>query len=341
MPVSNEICSMDLPSVIWPAVRASAGVKSNSACSNDGAGLALGVIDVVKTIDSAPAKTSRPSAPQRHDMRDEGGFCPDSPNRNGFSDPAGRNPCVRDRFHQKSLRRGGRKLDHVARADPDARLTGKKSRIRRNHAAIRCQRRSRKADRFQRRNRGFRPVQPEASRKQRCPGKMRPQAIELLCDRAGHRAFRVGLLDRKHQGVAGGRADRRPDAPAKTTGPQQFGVKVRGIDLLGRHRIEVRQKPRFLARNKTLPAWIIEIPLAADPFFHGALDRLGRKPSGHTRACGKKQRTFGIRHYRQTIEYCLPFLRNYCRFIDIVYEWICLHALPRTSLRLIPMIGLR
>jgi len=182
---------------------------------------------------------------------------------------------------------------------------------------------------------------PEASRKQRGAGKMRPQAIELLCDRAGHRPLGVGLLDRKHQGVAGRRTDRCPDAPAKTTGPQQFGVKIRGIDLLGRHRIEVRQKPRFLARNKTLPAWIVEIPLAADPFFHGVLDRLGRKPSGRTWARGKKQRTLGIRNYRQTIEYGLPFLRNHGRFIDIVYEWICLHALPRTFTRLVPMIGLR
>jgi hypothetical protein len=37
----------------------------------------------------------------------------------------------------------------------------------------------------------------------------------------------------------------------------------------------------------------------------------------------------------------LPFLRNHGRFIDIVYEWICLHALPRTFTRLVPMIGLR
>ena len=326
--------------MIWLAVRASAGVKSNSACSNDGAGLALGMIDVVKTIESAPVKTSRAPPRSGTTCATKAGSVPTA--RTGMDFPI--RPDAIPAFDIASIRRACAGADaswiYVARADPDARLAGEKSRIGRNHAAVRCQRRSRKADRFQRRYRGFRPIQPEASRKQRGPGKMRPQAIELLCDRAGHWTLRVGLLDRKHQGVAGGRADRRPDAPAKTTGPQQFGVKIRGIDLLDRHRIEVRQKPRFLARNKTLPAWIIEIPLAADPFFHGVLDRLGRKPSGHTWACGKKQRTLGIRHFRQTIENGLPFLRNHGRFIDFVYEWICLHAFPRTFTRLVPMIGL-
>ena len=51
---------MDLPCVIWLAVRASAGVRSNSACSNGAAGLVLGTIDVMKTIDKAPVKTSSP-----------------------------------------------------------------------------------------------------------------------------------------------------------------------------------------------------------------------------------------------------------------------------------------
>src|SRR4030095_9675356 len=59
-PFADDICSTDLPSVIWLAVRASAGVRSNSACSHDGAGLALGTIDVTKTIDSAPVKPSSP-----------------------------------------------------------------------------------------------------------------------------------------------------------------------------------------------------------------------------------------------------------------------------------------
>jgi hypothetical protein len=60
-PVADEICSMDLPAVIWLAIRASAGVRSKSACNSGAGGLVLGTIDVMKTTDNAPLKTSSPS----------------------------------------------------------------------------------------------------------------------------------------------------------------------------------------------------------------------------------------------------------------------------------------
>jgi hypothetical protein len=84
----------------------------------------------------------------------------------------------------EALAQGGRQLDLVARADPDARLAGE-IRIGRNHATVRCERRGWKADRFQR-GTWISPGPARASQ-QRGAGEMRPQAVELLCDRAGHR----------------------------------------------------------------------------------------------------------------------------------------------------------
>ena len=122
-------------------------------------------------------------------------------------------------------------------------------------------------------------------------------------------------------------------------GAQQFGVTIRGIDLFGRHRIEVRQKPRFLERKRRCPRGLSRyhlLPIDSSIACWIASDVSHRGTPGHA-AKSNAPSASAITAKRSEWP---PFLRNHGRFIDFVYEWIFLHPFPRPSPCLIPMIGL-